>query len=322
MNTLFKFSIILFCILSVSYQSVLSGISEKIKFADTTLAKELLSEEDEYTDSFGEFDLKSKVGSTDNVVLDDYFENARNQVVQWTDEEKESIFSSANAIDKRLKSLEINLNLPNEIIFVRTTSQEEGGAAGYTRANYIVLGPQFSMMPDSVKLRIVAHELFHVYSRHNRDVREKLYSIIGFNICEEIKLPPSVNDIKIANPDAPIFNTYTTIQKKDKEIPVSLIIYTKKEYAGGSFFQYVNLGLLRLDNEDGINVFLDEEGEPVIYPLNENLQIFEKIGRNTNYVIHPEEIMASNFETIFTGYKTLPNPEIVEEFIEVLKEDS
>ena len=55
-----------------------------------------------------------------------------------------------------MNSLGIKLNLPEEIIFIRTTSKEEGGAGGYTRANYIVLGPQYSMMPDSMQLRIVA----------------------------------------------------------------------------------------------------------------------------------------------------------------------
>jgi hypothetical protein len=38
---------------------------------------------------------------------------------------------------------------------------------------------------------------------------------------------------------------------------------------------------------------------------------FEQIGRNTRYIVHPEEIMADNFSLMLFG-GTLSNPEIVE----------
>ena len=45
----------------------------------------------------------------------------------------------------------------------------------------------------------------------------------------------------------------------------------------------------------------------------------EQIGRNTGYIIHPEEILADNFAHLIIETKNLPNPEIVAEIAKVLK---
>ena len=47
----------------------------------------------------------------------------------------------------------------------------------------------------------------------------------------------------------------------------------------------------------------------------------EKIGRNTRYIIHPEETMADNFVFLVFGQKNLPNPEIVWAMKKVFQEN-
>ena len=37
---------------------------------------------------------------------------------------------------------------------------------------------------------------------------------------------------------------------------------------------------------------------------------YEQVGRNTDYVIHPEEILADNFEYLLIGRPNLPSPDI------------
>ena len=37
---------------------------------------------------------------------------------------------------------------------------------------------------------------------------------------------------------------------------------------------------------------------------------FEQIGRNTSYILHPEETLANNFVFLITEKKDLKNPEI------------
>jgi len=41
---------------------------------------------------------------------------------------------------------------------------------------------------------------------------------------------------------------------------------------------------------------------------------WKQVGRNTGYLIHPEETIADNFSYIFFPPSPFPNPEIVEKF--------
>jgi hypothetical protein len=45
---------------------------------------------------------------------------------------------------------------------------------------------------------------------------------------------------------------------------------------------------------------------------------FEQIGRNTNYIIHPEETLANNFVHLMTAKQDLKNPEIPEKIEQLL----
>lgn len=45
---------------------------------------------------------------------------------------------------------------------------------------------------------------------------------------------------------------------------------------------------------------------------------FEQVGRNTNYIIHPEEILAENFALLIMDKRDVPSPEILEKMRAVL----
>jgi len=50
---------------------------------------------------------------------------------------------------------------------------------------------------------------------------------------------------------------------------------------------------------------------PRLYRTAELGNFFEQIGRNTAYIIHPEEILADNFAQLATGQEqTVPSPEV------------
>jgi len=34
--------------------------------------------------------------------------------------------------------------------------------------------------------KLLTHELFHILSRHNPALREKLYAVVGFHKCQEL----------------------------------------------------------------------------------------------------------------------------------------
>jgi hypothetical protein len=45
---------------------------------------------------------------------------------------------------------------------------------------------------------------------------------------------------------------------------------------------------------------------------------YEQVGRNTQYIIHPEEIMADNFAELVMQDRSVPTPEILQKMLAVL----
>jgi hypothetical protein len=60
--------------------------------------------------------------------------------------------------------------------------------------------------------------------------------------------------------------------------------------------------------------------QPVLASLEEVSGFFEQVGRNTKYVIHPEEILAENFALLIVDEHDAPSPEILQKMRLILKQ--
>jgi hypothetical protein len=58
------------------------------------------------------------------------------------------------------------------------------------------------------------------------------------------------------------------------------------------------------------------EGDPVLLAISEISGFSEQVGRNTGYIIHPEEILADNFSLMVTG-RSVESPEVLRKLREV-----
>ena len=63
----------------------------------------------------------------------------------------------------------------------------------------------------------------------------------------------------------------------------------------------------------------NDDGTPVVFSPLQLSNFREQIGSNTNYIIHPEEILAENFRHLVLGTKSLPNPEIIEKMKRIIE---
>jgi hypothetical protein len=59
---------------------------------------------------------------------------------------------------------------------------------------------------------------------------------------------------------------------------------------------------------------------PLLVEPAEVLGFIEQVGKNTGYIIHPEEILADNFMMLVLEIKNLPSPEIIEKLRNVLSQ--
>ncbi|MBL8017735.1 MAG: DUF4157 domain-containing protein [Ignavibacteria bacterium] len=280
---------------------------------DGNTAKDLLMTEDEYTNTLSKFDLMSKtLKENENVTKLNYLNDASLSVVAWTEDEKKELDKVVASTKRSIDSLGLKLKMPARIEVIKSTMNNEGGADGYTRGNYIVLKQSRINKYSESYLALFAHELFHVLSRFDREMSEKVYNTIGFKKCGEVPYPPEIADLRISNPDAPFNNFYITVEYKGKPVDAMLVLFASKPFEGGSFFFYMQTGLMVVEGDSLSKKPVYAGGKPVIIPIKDVTGFYEKTGKNTPYNIHAEEICADHFEMLLTGAGAIPNPELIE----------
>ncbi|MDP8162312.1 DUF4157 domain-containing protein [Pasteurella skyensis] len=311
-------TIFILCLFIPYYSKANSEWVDNITFASKSEASTLLKKEDEYTKRLSKFDIQSRLhnltGTKQQLV-----NLTVSEVKDWTSAEVQRVKKINNEINELIKQKAFHFTLPN-IVFIKSSMQTEGGADGYTRGNLIVLKDELVSKENQELKHLIVHELFHILTRYNPNLRAELYSIIGFHLMNDISLPSPLKDNLISNPDAPFDDSYIKLNVAGQEIDGLMILFTNKPYQKGTFFDYVNIGFVRLKGkEKNKEVDLSDKNQPIVYSLDEVSGFFEQIGFNTQYIIDPEEILAENFVYAMTNKTELPTPEIIDRVAKILQ---
>jgi hypothetical protein len=285
--------------------------AHEIELASIERARAALGARDDFVARLSPFDRAARVKSGDDVSEDEYLAFARAAGREWSNDERARLTAAFAAIEPKLEELLPELDGP--ILLVKTSGEEEGGA-GYTRGNAVML-PRAHEEERALQ-HLLAHEIFHVASRNNPDLKRALYEAIGFEQCGELVLPPSLAVRKMTNPDAPVNEHCIELTVDGARVWGMPILLSREERfdpaAGRAFFDYLTLSMLLVDRSGGAARPLERDGAPVLVPFDRVAGLGEQIGHNTNYVIHAEEILASNFELLVLGDQGAPSPEVLE----------
>lgn len=303
--------------------TTMAGFAQKatnnpfFRFATKAEAQMLITDIDQYTNGWNQFDICSRLQNKEGR-KSQLLTLAMNSVQNWSDMEKKKVTDAFNAIAASITKQKLALNLPDEIILIKTSMQEEGGASAYTRKNWIAIGENVLNNTQDVQMQLLlAHELFHILTRHDLNFKKSVYQTIGFTVMDhEILFPTDILEKRISNPDISRYDSYAPLTVNGITRNYTMMIYADRTYEDGDFFDYMKIGLIPL-NEQLIPV--QEYGETVIIPIEQAENLYEKIGRNTDYVINPEEVLADNFAFMILEKKDLPSPEVVNRLKEVLK---
>lgn len=293
--------------------SVRAGNIEFV-FASPEQGRTLLSDRDAYVQRLSPFDRQARRQSAQPVDEAEYLEFVRGEVREWEADEQARISAVLRSLNRPLSTF----SLPPiaEIQLIHTTGREESGAA-YTRGTAIVLPASRLRSSNEPQLRtLLAHELFHIISRYDSELRDQLYGLIGFAASNEIELPNSLADRRITNPDAPIIEHVLQLKIADeKTASVAPVLYAKGAYdpdVQSSVFAYLDFQLMEVEqDENGRFKAVLRSGQPVFHSPSEP-DFARQIGRNTSYIIHPEEVLADNFAMLVTGKTSVPDPWILD----------
>jgi hypothetical protein len=121
---------------------------------------------------------------------------------------------------------------------------------------------------------------------------------------------------KITNPDAPVVEHYIEVSVAGQTLPVVPVLYTSQATyevgSGKDFFNYLSFQLMVIERFEGRWRPRYRENEPWLVDASEVQGFHEQVGRNTGYIIHPEEVLADNFVLLVRRERDVPSPKILE----------
>lgn len=297
-----------------------SGEKTGFLFASVEEGRTVLASLDEYIEQMSPLDRSVRMKTDREVPREEFAAFAAGQVLPWKTEERAKLESVLAGVRTGLR----DAGLPGlgTVTLIKTTGEEEGNAA-YTRGRSIVLPSAMVRRPAPFLERLLAHELFHILSRNSPSARAALYEAIGFRHCGEIALPPALAARKITNPDAPRNEHCIRVRVNGEPVWVVPILFsTGERYEPGSgkgLFDYMQSALLVTEEGTGGRVRAKMgQGGPLLVDADQVSGFFDQVGRNTEYIIHPEEILAENFALLVTGEQGVPSPEILSRIRETL----
>lgn len=311
---LFTFATVLLSSMSVSA----AGVKEiPYHLASEAEGKQLLAENQEYYRKMSQSDLDYRLQEK-GAAIEDLQAFAQSQVRTFDSRKKRILEEGMRDLQTRIAARGITLPQIENLTFVLTTQEEECGSTAYTHKNQIYIGEraldkfQYQWAKERFCF-LLAHELFHCLTRQDSEFRRKMYSLIGFTIAErDFECPESLRAQALTNPDVPHHNSYATFRVNGKDVKcfVMTIVTRPFEREGDSFFGCFEPRMVSID--DPRQIYTPAQVE----------NFWEVFGKNTRYVIDPEEVLADNFAlaiTIGADEEEYPSPELIKGIIKLLK---
>ncbi|WP_300792538.1 hypothetical protein [uncultured Bacteroides sp.] len=299
----------------------LTAVAQKrisYRFATRAEAQMLITDIDNFTNKLNSFDINLRLGKNDGR-KSELLRLAMNETLNWGEDEKKKITDAFKSLQTKIDKQKLKINYPQEVILVKTSMKEEMNVAAYTRKNWIALGEKYINESTKEELEyLLAHEMFHLLTRSDKDFKKSVYSVIGFNVADrELFFPIDIIEKRISSPDIELYDSYAEFTINGKKQKCSMIIYSQIPFSPEkTLSDYLSVGLIPL-NDDLIPI--QNDGKTIIYDIEQAEDFYNKIGRNTKYIINPEEILADNFAYLLIQKKDLPNPEIPEKIAAILK---
>lgn len=286
-------------------QTAPTPVAEHFGIASVAEAGAVFSAEDEFTAVLTPADLSIRVrriGATMAELKAVYAEAPR----AWSEAERarlEAMFERRASQTARLAHL-----LPARVLLMKSSGAADT-ALPHTRGAMINMGPALPQGDEALD-SLFFHELFHVLSRHNSARHDEMYALVGFEPCP-LLLPDEVRARTMTNPDAPLLLHAAPFGAGRMIAPVLFAEPALYDAAHPGFADYFNLRFLAFERSAAGCAPVMEGGAPLsVAPQEAMAALYAAAGRNTDYVLHPEELLADNFSQLMMGRADAPSPEV------------
>lgn len=233
-----------------------------------------------------------------------YSESLRESVLEFSPDEKQRLTPILNRMSRNLELLNQSF-IHQPFFLVKTDGRHYGEGTWFTRQGAIVVPKSaISNLTETALTSVLYHEIFHILSRYHPELRETLYYSIGFGRPKyQVVLPPSLDSHVLLNPDGVDFQYVFKFEPGLVGMPVIYAANLESVDASSAFFDHLAFAFFPIEN-----------GKLVTEPLNhESFPAFRhNIGTVTNYIIHPDEILADYFaEIMLRHYENATAPKLI-----------
>lgn len=238
--------------------------------------------------------------------LNAYKDFLKGQVLDFTSYEITYLLEILNRCVDKIQELNTDL-LPDTIHLIKTDGSGYGHGVFYTRENSIIipsdeLGESWNEEKSIHLESVMYHEIFHIISRNRPTLRSLLYKQIGFQKLEaKLIIPESLGSRKLLNPDGIDISYFIKLNgqnDQDYKLAVPVIRSNSDLYDPEKplFFSYMDFDLYEIlqTDESVYSLICDPLGKSLLEDAYK-ADFFSQILDNTDYIIHPDEIMADNF---------------------------
>lgn len=279
----------------------------RLRFASLQEAQAQLGRSDEWVDTTGDLQRAVVLGVPGPVSREQLLAALPRAALEWTPAEERRWRAAAEAIAPKWAAL--GVRLPETVLLV-STDGSDGANAPYTRGAAVFL-PRSLNLGNYADAELMAHELFHVLSRHNPALATRVYATLGFEAAEPLEWPAQWAPTRLSNPDAPHHRHIVRIETASGPLAVMPVLVARRTTLspGETFFQVLDVRLLAVTpGQPGRPTrALEQGGQPRWLPAFTTQEYLSRLGGNTAYVIHPEEAAADNVAFVVSG-RTVRNP--------------
>lgn len=287
-----------------------------LRFASVDQGRAVLGADDDWVAATGSFHRAATLGVSTPVSRAQLRAFCADSVLSWTPPLEARWQTALTTLAPRFKALRVPL--PPEVLLIHSNGRDAANAP-YTRANAVVLPVEARPADPRVDAFVLAHELFHVVSRHAPALATKLYALLGFQPAAPLQWPAEWVELRIANPDATHDRHLmrTTLNGRDVALMPLLVARRAELKPGETFFDVLDVRLLEVTPAASATMAVRRDGQPVWHAPEQVPEYLKRLGGNTDYIFHPEETMADNVASLVVG-RPVPNPALLKQIEAVL----
>jgi hypothetical protein len=280
-----------------------AGLSgARVRLAPVEEARRLLMADDDWMGITSEFQRRAVMGSIAPVTLEAFKRWNGDAATPFDEAWRQRWLKALQTLAPGWNAL--RLPLPAEVWLVHSNGQESAHTP-YTRQNAVVM-PDQAYTPPEGDTFLLAHELWHVVSRQAPALASALYAELGFEPMAPLELPAAWARIHIANPDAPAYRHAMRLKVQGRQAWVTPVLVAARTILqrGETFFHVAEPRLVEVEPGPpggASRAVLRPSGEPVWHAVDGDHDYLQRLGGNTEYVIHPEETLAENIAYLVTG---------------------